>query len=68
MAFQLCLIQSKLTRLVSLYAGVRNLQYEYRSYQDDRVISKNQNKMAVPYYNIDLFLYIANYTSLLQIT
>ena len=36
-----------------LYAGVRNLQYECRNYRDDRVISKNQNKMAVAYYNID---------------
>ena len=39
---------------MSLYAGVRNLQYECRSYRDNRVISKNQNKMAVTYYNIDI--------------
>ena len=55
MAFQLCPIQSKLTRLLSLYAGVRNLQYKCRSCRDDRVISKSQNKMAVAYYNIDQF-------------
>ena len=38
---------------MSLYAGLRNLQYDCRSYRDGRVISKNQNKMAVAYYNIE---------------
>ena len=54
MAFLLFPIQTKLARLVSLYARVRNLQYECRSYRDSEVISKNQNKMTVTYYNIDL--------------
>ena len=35
-----------------LNAGVQNLQYECDSYQDVGVISKNQNKMVVTYYNI----------------
>ena len=51
---QLCPIPTKLARLVSLYAGVLNLQYECCSYRDGRVISKNQNKMAIAYYNIDV--------------
>ena len=50
---QLCMIQTKLARLVLLYAGVRNLQYECRNYRDGGVISKNQNKMAVAFCNID---------------
>ena len=51
---QLFPIPTKLARLVSLYAGVWNLQYECCSCRDGRVISKNQNKMAVAYYNMDV--------------
>ena len=34
---QLHPIVTKLARLLSLYAVVRNLQYEYRSYRDGRI-------------------------------
>ena len=50
---QLNLIQTKLVLLVWLYVDAQNLQNKYHSNRDTWVMSKNQNKMAVTYYNVD---------------